>query len=330
MANFTAGSFAPDPVRYYKRNFERCKDIFNNVNNEIGRKLRFNSILQAIQEYKQINPSLRIIKELGFGDEIITLTKIVGNREALIRFSILGKNAIYLSEKTDPNWKEFIKILNRKFYEGRNLYNAYLEKVKEICGIRDSCDCCGKSQDISNINDYDELCVCWCNICKVNYKKCRCYKADDEELNDLKVKLLIRKLPLEYDVKVEYVGNTKMMIKGKEMNSSKARIFRNTQAIVYADITGFKFIDGVEYYNYISNITDKLIEFNLELKELNTILINEIIDDCPYLNEAPNYEECCVCYEIVNTKTKKCSHILCKKCVDKLRNKNCPICRRGL
>lgn len=315
MANMTMNLQPKITREYLLREYELSKDVMNNVNNQIGKNIRFNIILQAIQEYKLINPYLRISKENNG-------IRITNERGAYIIFNSKCKNSIYLTEKTDPNWKYFIRILNKKFYEGRNMYNAYLEKVKELCKYNNLCDCCGKSKIIL---ENAEICNCWCN-CGELYRECDCGRD-----GDLKIKLLVKKIPIDdYAEKVEYVGNTNMMIKGKEINSNKSRIFRNTQAIVYCDITGHYFRENYEEINYLGEICDGLIDFNLELKEINDILKNELIDNMPYLNKTPDYEECCVCYEVVNTKTKRCSHNLCKKCVDKLRRKECPMCRKGL
>tara|TARA_R110000868_G_scaffold355181_1_gene616495 strand:- start:43 stop:648 length:606 start_codon:yes stop_codon:yes gene_type:complete len=38
------------------------------------------------------------------------------------------------------------------------------------------------------------------------------------------------------------------------------------------------------------------------------------------------YDECCVCLELVKTKT-SCEHPLCYKCESKIKNKKCPLCR---
>jgi len=308
-----------DMNRFYARHYELTKDLMNNVNNKIGRFIRYNIILQSIQEYKQIANNIRISQD-GTG------VRITNYRGGYLTFNPASRNAIYLTEKTDPEWKYFIRILNRKFYEGRNLYNAYLEKVKELCQV-DICDCCGKSQDILNINDYG-ICNCWCSNCGNLYRECGCNKEDN-----INVKLLIKKFPIDaYDVKVEYITTTKMMIKGKEINSNKARIFRNSQAIVYCDITGHSFRgENYEYFKYLNSITDGLSEFSDELILLNINLRNELIDEMPYLTETPDYEECCVCYDIINTKTKNCNHSLCKTCVNALRGqKKCPLCRGGL
>jgi hypothetical protein len=318
MANMTMNLQPEITRKYLLREYELIKDVMNNVNNQIGKNIRFNIILQAIQEYKQIEPSLRISNE----KDGIRITNERGGYRYIIFSSICNSSIIYLSEKTDPNWKNFIRILNKKFYEGRNMYNAYLEKVKELCKYNNLCDCCGKSKIILNNT---EICNCWCN-CGELYRECDCGREDD-----LKIKLLVKALPLnDYAEKVEYITSTKMMLKGKEINSNKSRIFRNTQAIVYCDITGHYFRENYEENNYLSEICDGLIEFNIELKELNDILKNELIDNMPYLNKTPDYGECCVCYEVVNTKTKRCSHNLCNNCVNRLKRKECPMCRGRL
>lgn len=60
----------------------------------------------------------------------------------------------------------------------------------------------------------------------------------------------------------------------------------------------------------------------------------EAIDQVKYIEEVndhvnPRLKECCVCHDYCSTKT-ECNHSICRACNERLIQKKCPYCRKGL
>ena len=79
--------------------------------------------------------------------------------------------------------------------------------------------------------------------------------------------------------------------------------------------------DEIEYINkhiygafYISDLLESIKNIG-KTKEL--------------INEKETIDECCVCYSDVNTYT-NCNHCICAKCIVKLKENLCPMCRKDL
>jgi hypothetical protein len=87
-----------------------------------------------------------------------------------------------------------------------------------------------------------------------------------------------------------------------------------------------------EYSKLASYVGSVLVENNQLLEQIRknepvdiTFLQNQFMD---LYDKVKNYTECPVCYETLtksNMEVPSCSHLICKCCMDKLRE--CPICR---
>lgn len=321
MANFNANLF-------YRRQFMLNEDVFNLQNKNISYELRYNMILEAIKRYKQnTNDTLRFTVDYNY--------IIMYKGESDLRFtrSCEYRPPLKLSEKKNPEWSEFIRILNATFYEKKGIYSAYLAKMTELCEDNENnvCGGCMKSYDVNNPNELG-FCNCWCDRCNKPFRGCKCYKVRSK----MCANLMVKKVPLAftYDNEgIEYVSTTKMMIKGQQSGlNDKPRIFRNIDAIVMCEFGNHNLqYYSAEYLEYTERVLDGLIEFREDLIALNQILLNEINEVESPLIENAEITECPVCYENTNKRTRTCNHSLCDNCFNRLPGqKKCPLCRNVL
>jgi hypothetical protein len=242
-------------------------------------------ILEAIKRYKQnTNDTLRF----RVADDNSSIIMYKGGRELVFTKSCEYRAPLKLSEKTDPDWTKFIRILNATFYEKQGMYSAYLERVSELC-------------------------------------------EDDDIYVNMCANLIVKKVPLAYSINnedIEYISTTRMMIKGYQIGlNDKPRIFRNTDAIVLCDIVNHYVSNSPQYLQYTERVLEGLVEFRDDLTALNQILLDEINEVEPPLILNGEMNECPVCYENTNKKT-RCNHPLCDNCFNQLPGqKKCPLCR---
>jgi hypothetical protein len=90
----------------------------------------------------------------------------------------------------------------------------------------------------------------------------------------------------------------------------------------------------VNYKNIFNNEHDEIEYINKHIYGVNNISdllesIENIGKTKELINEKETMDECCVCYTDVNTYT-NCNHCICVKCVVKLKENVCPLCRKDL